>query len=67
MEPNTQTQKTNGKGNGDLVVIRKSRPKKADSIREVHHSIFDPNKYMLKLPKTKKNTADQRPGEVGEN
>jgi hypothetical protein len=54
MEPNTQTQKTNGKGNGDLVVIRKSRPKKADSIREVHHSIFDPNKYMLKLPKTKK-------------
>jgi hypothetical protein len=54
MEPNTQTQKTNSKGNGDLVVIRKSRPKKADSIREIHHSIFDPNKYMLKLPKTKK-------------
>lgn len=54
MEPKIQTHKTNGQGNGDLGLIRKSRPKKADSIREVHHSIFDPNKYMLKLPKSKK-------------
>src|SRR3990172_7109346 len=54
MEQNLQTPKTNGNGNGHLVETRKSRPVKADSISEVHHSIFDPNKYMLKLPKTKK-------------
>ncbi len=54
MDPNTQTQEINGKGNGDLLVIKKSRPIKAGSLREVNHSIFDPNKYMLKLPKTKK-------------
>ncbi len=54
MEPNTQTHKTNGKGNGNLGLIRKSRLKKADSLRKINHIIFDPNKYMLKLPKTKK-------------
>ena len=54
MEPNTQTHKTNGNGNGDLGLIRKSRPTKADSLSSIHHSKFDPNKYMLKLPKTKK-------------
>src|SRR3990170_8635203 len=54
MEPNLQTHKTNGNGNGDLGLTRKSRPKKADSLIKVNHSIFDPNKYMLKLPKTKK-------------
>lgn len=54
MEPNTQTHKANGKGNGALGLIRKSRPKKADSSHNSHISIFDPNKYMLKLPKTKK-------------
>src|SRR4030065_1257949 len=54
MEQNLQTPKTNGNGNGHLVRTRKSRPKKADSLSEVHHSTFDPNKYMLKLPKTRK-------------
>ena len=54
MEPNTQTHKTEGSGNGDLGLTRKSRPMKADSLSNTHHSIFDPNKYMLKLPKTKK-------------
>ena len=53
MEVNLQTN-TNGNGNGHLVTTRKSRPVKADSIRTSHISIFDPNKYMLKLPKTKK-------------
>jgi hypothetical protein len=52
MELNTQTQKTNG--NGHLVKTRKSQSTKTGSIHEVHHSIFDPMKYMLKLPKTKK-------------
>ena len=56
MEPNLQAQKINGKGNGDLGSIRKSRPKKADSLNTIHHSIFDPNKYMLKLLKSKKIT-----------
>src|SRR3990172_7133561 len=54
MEPNTQTHKANGAGNGELGRTRKSRPKKADSLHNLNHSIFDPNKYMLKLPKTKK-------------
>jgi hypothetical protein len=53
MEANTQTPKTNGNGNGHLP-IKKSRPVTAGSSREVHHSIFDPNKYMLKLPKKQK-------------
>ena len=52
MEPNTQTHKTNG--NGDLGRIRKSRPKKADSPNNIQHIIFDPNKYMIKLLKSKK-------------
>ena len=54
MEPNVQTNKTNGTGVVELGLTRKSRPKKADSLINVNHSIFDPNKYMLKLPKTKK-------------
>ena len=29
---------------------------KADSLNNINHSIFDPNKYMLKLPKNKKVT-----------
>src|SRR5687767_14583715 len=53
MEVNIQTPKTNGNGNGHLP-IKKSRPVTVGSTREVHHSIFDPMKYMLKLPKTKK-------------
>ena len=56
MEENLQTHKTNGNGNGHLVLNKKSRPVKADSIHNGHSSIFDPNKYMLKLPKYKKVT-----------
>jgi hypothetical protein len=53
MEANIQTQKTNANGNGHLPT-EKSRPVTAGSLREVHHSIFDPKKYMLKLPKKQK-------------
>ena len=56
MELNTQTQPTNGKGNGHLLLTKKSRPEKADSPNNGHISTFDPMKYMLKLPKTKKVT-----------
>ena len=54
MELNTQTQPTDGKANGHLLVTEKSRSTKTDSLTNGHISIFDPNKYMLKLPKTKK-------------
>src|SRR5215210_9020338 len=53
MEVNIEPTKTNGNGNGHLP-IKKSRPVTAGSLEKVHRSIFDPNKYMLKLPKTKK-------------
>ena len=39
-------------GNGHLQ--KKSHPVTDGSEREVHHSTFDPMKYMLKLPKMKK-------------
>ena len=58
MEQNLQTPKTNGNGNEHLGLIQKSRPKKADSLHKIYHGIFDPNKYMLKLPKTKKVVGD---------
>src|SRR6266487_1365496 len=58
MELNIQTQSTNGKGNGHLVITKTSRSKKTDSLTNIYHSIFDPNKYMLKLPKTKKINLD---------
>ena len=51
MEVNIQTPKTNGNGH---LPTKKSHPVTDGSLREVHHSIFDPMKYMLKLPKTKK-------------
>ena len=54
MELNKETQPTNGKVNGHLLVTEKSRSTKTDSFHNGHISIFDPNKYMLKLPKTKK-------------
>ena len=56
MEPNIQTPQTNGKSNGHLLTTEKSRSTKTDSLRNGRISIFDPNKYMLKLPKTKKVT-----------
>jgi len=55
MEQNLQTPKTNGNGNGHSLT-EKSRSIKTDSLTNGHISIFDPNKYMLKLPKTKKVT-----------
>jgi len=58
MELNIQNAKPNGKSNGHLLITRKSRPVKADSPTSAHISIFDPNKYMLKLPKTKKIVGD---------
>ena len=53
MEVNLETPKTNGNGNGHLP-IKKSHPVTDGSTREVHHSIFDPMKYMLKLPQHRK-------------
>ncbi len=58
MELNIQTPKTNGLSNGDLLLNKKSRSIKTDSLPNSYISIFDPNKYMLKLPKTKKITLD---------
>ena len=51
MEVNTETLKTNGNGH---LPIKKSHLVTDGSSREVHHSTFDPMKYMLKLPKHKK-------------
>jgi hypothetical protein len=55
MELNTQTPKANG--NGHLAETGKSQSIKTGSLSEVHHSTFDPMKYMLKLPKSKKVTT----------
>jgi hypothetical protein len=49
MEVNTQIH-----GNGHALKTTKSQSKTTGSSREVHHSTFDPTKYMLKLPKHKK-------------
>lgn len=54
MQINGRVQKSNGEGNGKLLLIQKSQPKKAGSSNNGHISIFDPMKYMLKLPKSKK-------------
>jgi len=54
MEQVIEIQNQHINGNGVLKAKRKSRPKKAVSVTNIYHSIFDPNKYMLKLPKTKK-------------
>ena len=57
MEPNGQTHEVAALSKGQLVIKRKSRPVKADSFSRTYHSIFDPMKYMLKLPKSKKVTS----------
>lgn len=54
MELNGQTKKVNGKNDVVTMLIKKSQPLTADSLPKKNHSIFDPTKYMLKLPKTKK-------------
>ena len=58
MELNNETPKTNGNSNGHLLTNKESRSNKTSSLSSGHISIFDPNKYMLKLPKTKKITLD---------
>lgn len=47
---------TLGVKNGVLVLTKQGRSKKTSPVPQMHHSIFDPMKYMLKLPKTKKIT-----------
>jgi hypothetical protein len=56
MELNGHTKKTNGKNEVVSMLMKKSQPMKADSVKQINHSIFDPTKYMLKLPKSKKVT-----------
>jgi hypothetical protein len=56
MERNIETPKTNGKVSDQVLINKKSRSEKTDSDTTRHISIFDPNKYMLKLPKQKKVT-----------
>jgi hypothetical protein len=56
MEVNIETPKPNRQSNGHLLITEKSRSIKTDSHSNGHISIFDPNKYMLKLPKQKKVT-----------
>ena len=51
METNLQTIKTNGNGH---LQTEKSRPSQTSSLSNGHSSIFDPMKYMLKLPKNRK-------------
>src|SRR5215207_9369199 len=58
MELNIETPKSNGNSNGHMQITEKSRSTKTDSLANGHISIFDPNKYMLKLPKTKKIVGD---------
>jgi len=58
MELNIETPKLNGDNNGRMLLTKKSRSIKTDSFNNGHISIFDPNKYMLKLPKTKKIIGD---------
>ena len=41
-------------GNGEYRPEKKSRSKKAGPSKQNNGNTFDPNKYMLKLPKTKK-------------
>jgi hypothetical protein len=42
------------KRNQTFKTNQKSQPKKAGSIKHTNGNTFDPNKYMLKLPRTKK-------------
>ena len=54
MEQNLQILRNNGAGNWESMSKRKSQPAGVGSIPQFHHNIFNPNNYMLKLPKTKK-------------
>ena len=54
MNINQNTSKQALRENGVLESNEKSQPKQAGSNNKINGSTFDPNKYMLKLPKTKK-------------
>ena len=54
MQQLQQRKKIDEAVNADLRPEKKSRPKKTGSGKQSNGSTFDPNKYMLKLPKTKK-------------
>jgi hypothetical protein len=54
MKQNQNTTKQISTGNGVLKTNKKSQPNKAGSNNHSNGSTFDPNKYMLKLPKIKK-------------
>src|SRR5215217_1875265 len=58
MEATIQSAKPNGKSVADVLITEKSRSAKTDSLPNGHISRFDPNKYMLKFPKTKKIVGD---------
>ena len=50
----TQNIRQNGESGNGVGKEKKSRPVKADSAKHTNGSTFDPMKYMLKLPKSKK-------------
>ena len=54
MQINGQVKNGNIKKEVIDMLMKKSQPITADSPYKNHHSTFDPMKYMLKLPKTKK-------------
>ena len=54
MQQLQQPQKLGKAVNGELVSRKKSRSKKTGSDKQSNNNTFDPNKYMLRLPKTKK-------------
>jgi hypothetical protein len=54
MNNNQKTSKQAMEGSGGLKSNEKSQPKQVGSNNHTNGSIFDPNKYMIKLPKTKK-------------
>ncbi len=54
MQQLQQPQKQVKSVNGELGSKKRSRPKRASSKKHSKNNTFDPNKYMLKLPKNKK-------------
>lgn len=54
MQQLQQPQKLGRSVNGELGSKKSSRSKKTSSKNQSNNNIFDPNKYMLKLPKNKK-------------
>ena len=54
MQQLQQTKKLGKAVNGELGIKKRSRPKQTGSNTQSNNNTFDPNKYMLKLPKNKK-------------